>query len=193
MSRGSLTLGGVITAAALALTGCQSVDQDAIDAQALACPEGSDCFDPVRPLGDGSTLELDMGDFFFDNFEGVALEGPVTIVANNVGGQVHNFRIDAAATETKKVEAAAGETGEDVLELFSGEYTYYCDISGHRQSGMEGTLTVYATEDEAREAGALDDDETEAPTEDATEADATSTEAESTEEPTEPEATSTEG
>lgn len=165
MSRASLTLGGVIAATALALTGCQSVDQAAIDAEALACPEGSDCFDPVIPIGDGGALTVEMGDFFFEITEGAAIEGDVEVTVDNIGGQVHNFRIDAAAGDNKLVEAAAGEQQTGTLQLFSGEYTYYCDIPGHRASGMEGTLTVYTDEAAARDAGALGGDEETEPAE----------------------------
>ena len=51
--------------------------------------------------------------------------------------------------ELKKVEAQPGESATDDLLLFSGEYTVYCDIPGHRAAGMETTLTVYPNEEEA--------------------------------------------
>lgn len=155
MSRRSLVSA---VALAMALAGCQSVDQAAVDAEPLACPEGSECYDEVRPIGPGGELVVTTGEFFFDIEEGVAIDGPVTIVLENVGGAVHNFRIDAAASEAKKVEANPGETVEGTLELFGGtEYTYYCDIPGHRGQGMEGFLTVYIDEQAAREDGAFDD------------------------------------
>ena len=35
-----------------------------------------------------------------------------------------------------------GDTDEGSLSLDAGEYTIYCDISGHQAGGMEATLTV---------------------------------------------------
>lgn len=147
-----LTVAAVAGAAALGLAGCQGVPDGAVAAEAESCPEGSDCFDPVQPIGPGSTIAVEAFEWGFD-VSGVAVDGPVTVEFDNVGGATHNFRIDAAAGDNKLVEAAAGEQSEGVLELFAGEYTYYCDIPGHRSQGMEGDLTVYLP-DEAPEAGA---------------------------------------
>lgn len=162
MSRGLLKLGVTVAGATLLLSGCQSVDQAAIDAQPLACPPDSECYDEVRPVGPGSTLEVESGEFYFEILDGVAIDGPVTVVLVNEGDALHNFRIDAAAGDEKKVETGPNSTAEGVLELFGGtSYTYYCDIPGHRSQGMEGELTVYLDEETARAEGAFDDGGTE--------------------------------
>jgi uncharacterized cupredoxin-like copper-binding protein len=33
-------------------------------------------------------------------------------------------------------------TSTVTAELGAGRYTFYCSVPGHRQGGMEGTLTV---------------------------------------------------
>jgi plastocyanin len=41
------------------------------------------------------------------------------------------------------VEASSGETKTAGFEITKpGKYTFYCSVPGHRQGGMEGTLTV---------------------------------------------------
>jgi plastocyanin len=36
----------------------------------------------------------------------------------------------------------SGETKSLTLNLKAGTYTFYCSVPGHRQAGMQGTLTV---------------------------------------------------
>ncbi|MBW3659078.1 MAG: hypothetical protein KY457_10605 [Actinobacteria bacterium] len=158
MSRRSLASAVAVVGAAISLAGCQSVNQEAVEAEPLACPEGSECYDDVRPIGPGGELVVETGEFFFEIQDGVAIDGPVTIKLDNVGGALHNFRIDAAAGDNKKVEAGPGEAAEGELLLFGGtEYVYYCDVPGHRGQGMEGFLKVYLDEESARADGAFED------------------------------------
>jgi uncharacterized cupredoxin-like copper-binding protein len=35
-----------------------------------------------------------------------------------------------------------GDVSEIDVDVDAGEYTFYCSVEGHREAGMEGTLTV---------------------------------------------------
>lgn len=85
-----------------------------------------------------STLDMDLGDFFLDpDATEIAVGG--TISLNNVGGVGHDLVIEGAASEL----VDPGATGELVVDgVDPGDYTMYCSVPGHREAGMEGTVTV---------------------------------------------------
>jgi plastocyanin len=52
----------------------------------------------------------------------------------------HNFAIDGLGLV---VDVGGGETATARLRIDEpGKYTYFCTIPGHRDGGMEGTITV---------------------------------------------------
>lgn len=67
--------------------------------------------------------------------------GDVTIELTSEPGVPHTFNIEEL-DDVEVVMAAGGETATGTIELKAGTYTFYCSIPGHRQAGMEGTLTV---------------------------------------------------
>jgi len=66
-------------------------------------------------------------------------EGPVTVRITNLDAFPHDFTIDELGV---KVALGASETVEATFDAKPGIYTFYCSIPGHREAGMEGTLTV---------------------------------------------------
>jgi hypothetical protein len=144
-----LATAGLIAATSLVLAACGTVPEGSIDAEAVACPPDSECYDPIQPVGDGGELEMDMGNFFFDNIQGRPLTGEVVVTVHNVSDAYHNAEFLGAAEGSEIPEADGGETGEGTVLLFPGEWTVICNVPGHRQAGMEDTITVYATQEEA--------------------------------------------
>ena len=67
--------------------------------------------------------------------------GPVSATLVNEGSIEHNVVIEELDNQ-KILDAPPGETVTAEVELEPGEYTYFCDVAGHRAAGMEGTLTV---------------------------------------------------
>lgn len=162
MVRGSrLTLGLLVATAGFLLAACGGVPQGAVQAPGDDCPSGSDCYDPVTPVGPGSELTVQAFEWGFDLTGGTAVDGPITVNLENIGGTEHDFTIDAAAGEARTITAPAGETASGELLLFGGqEYTFYCSIPGHRQQGMEGTLRVALPDEEVTDLGADAGEET---------------------------------
>jgi plastocyanin len=69
--------------------------------------------------------------------------GKVTIEFTNMAPLEHNVTV---ATSSGTTEGATptfnGGTKSLTLNLKAGTYTFFCSVPGHRQAGMQGTLTV---------------------------------------------------
>jgi uncharacterized cupredoxin-like copper-binding protein len=80
----------------------------------------------------------------FDKKSLTAKAGKVTITMDNPSGnsQMHAVAIEGNGTDEDGQTAQPGGTSTVALTLKPGQYTFYCPVPGHRQAGMEGTLTV---------------------------------------------------
>lgn len=85
-----------------------------------------------------STLEIDMADFSLkpDKAE-ISSGGEISLV--NKGAVEHDLVVE----DKKSALIEAGGKGDLKLEdLAPGTYEMYCDIPGHREAGMNGTIVV---------------------------------------------------
>jgi uncharacterized cupredoxin-like copper-binding protein/mono/diheme cytochrome c family protein len=64
-------------------------------------------------------------------------DADVSILLPNLGVTPHNFSIDALGVS---VDIAPGETKEVKVNAPAGQYEYYCNVPGHKEAGMVGTL-----------------------------------------------------
>jgi plastocyanin len=93
----------------------------------------------------GTTLKLEASKtaLAYDTTELTAKAGKVTIDFTNPAAIEHNVVIEGE--EGKELASfdpiTEGEESE-TADLKPGTYTFYCSVPGHRQAGMEGTLTV---------------------------------------------------
>jgi plastocyanin len=71
-----------------------------------------------------------------------ARAGTVTIVMANMAPVEHNVTVAQGTTVLGATPTFTGGTKTLTLKLKPGTYTFYCSVPGHRQAGMEGTLTV---------------------------------------------------
>jgi plastocyanin len=94
--------------------------------------------------GDTATIMLAAdpnGELAFDQTELSAAAGEVTIEFMNDSGIPHNVEIEGNGVEEVSDTITEGSTTL-TLTLEPGEYEFYCAVPGHREGGMEGTLTV---------------------------------------------------
>ena len=70
--------------------------------------------------------------------------GNVTIDLDNTQALQHDVAVeDSSGTVLGKSDLVAQGTASVTLDnLKPGTYTYFCTVPGHRQAGMQGTLTV---------------------------------------------------
>jgi len=87
-------------------------------------------------------LAADPSALAFDQTELSAKAGKVTIDFNNPSPIPHNVVIEHDGKELAGFEPIAEGEEEVSAELKAGAYTFFCSVPGHREAGMEGTLTV---------------------------------------------------
>ncbi|HEX4670466.1 MAG TPA: plastocyanin/azurin family copper-binding protein [Solirubrobacterales bacterium] len=94
--------------------------------------------------GPGGTLQLaaDPSAIAFDKTSLSSKPGRVTIDFDNPAPLEHDVAIEADGKEIAKSELITEGKASVSAELAPGTYTFYCTVPGHREAGMEGTLTV---------------------------------------------------
>jgi plastocyanin len=120
-------------------------DETVVDA-AAATPESAGATpaaggeEQAAGQGAGEAFEVESYDIYFEPDElSIPADTDVTVQLPNLGAAQHNFSIDELGIS---VDIAPGATEETVINAPAGEYEYYCNVPGHKEAGMEGTLTV---------------------------------------------------
>ncbi|HEX9889197.1 MAG TPA: cupredoxin domain-containing protein [Nitriliruptorales bacterium] len=111
---------------------------------------GGDGGDGGSDGGSAASVTIVAGDLFFEH-DGTSTEdgaltvevaaGQVEVTLDNQGSTLHNFVIEELGDQ-KLAEAEGGGSDAGTVTLESGSYTFYCDIEGHREVGMQGTVTA---------------------------------------------------
>jgi plastocyanin len=83
------------------------------------------------------------GALAFTTDKATAKAGEVTVNFTNSSPVPHDVRIESSGGEELGGTEVLAEGNESAkVDLKPGEYTFFCSVPGHRQGGMEGTLTV---------------------------------------------------
>jgi plastocyanin len=96
--------------------------------------------------GAASTLEFEAdpnGALAYTTTSATTKAGKVTVEFNNPQTVTHDVAIEGSGgEEIGKTELIADGSDSTTVNLKPGTYTFYCSVPGHREAGMEGTLTV---------------------------------------------------
>ena len=93
----------------------------------------------------GTSLKLSApedGTLAFDTDELEGAAGKVTIEFDNEAAIEHDVAIEQDGEEIAKSDLVSQGAAEVSADLEPGEYVFYCTVPGHREGGMEGTLTI---------------------------------------------------
>ena len=76
----------------------------------------------------------------FANAEAPA--GQLDVKSPNESGTDHDIALEGNGVNEEGPVVKDGGTSEITADVKAGEYTFFCSVEGHREAGMEGTLTV---------------------------------------------------
>lgn len=142
MKTGFMTLAAVaiLGLAALALAACGGSDDSSSTAAETSATETS------TSAGGGETVSFEAdpsGQLAYVETDVTAKAGNDTIEFDNPSSTGHDVVIeDESGGEVAKTDVITDSTTTTTADLQAGTYTFYCSVPGHREAGMEGTLTV---------------------------------------------------
>jgi len=143
-----------VPAALLALAGCGSSSSSSSSSASTAAEApttSSASTSRTAPAGEGSagagsSVKLEAnpeGQLAYNTKSLSATAGKVSVDFTNSSPLPHNVTIESSGGE--KVGATptfSGGSKSLSVNLKPGTYKFFCSVPGHRQAGMEGTLTV---------------------------------------------------
>jgi plastocyanin len=96
--------------------------------------------------GGGATVKFEAdpnGSLAYTQTDVSAPAGSDTIEFDNPASLGHDVVIeDSGGNEVARTDVISGSTTTTQADLKAGTYTFFCSVDGHREAGMEGTLTV---------------------------------------------------
>jgi plastocyanin len=129
--------------AVLGLAACGGDDDDD-GGETAAAPATTTA--PAGGGGGGSTVDISTppgSDLAYDQQDVNATAGTVTINFDNQQSTQHDVKVeDSAGEELGGTGLISSSTTTGTVDLQPGSYTFFCSVPGHREAGMEGTLTV---------------------------------------------------
>jgi plastocyanin len=143
-----LILAAILATLALVAAGCGGDDNNdgssSGDSSGASGNGGSTSESSGGGGGGATKLKLiadPSGALKFDKTSLSAKPGKVTITMDNPSSTPHAVEVEGNGVEEETKTLTKG-TADVTVDLKAGKYEFYCPVDGHRQAGMEGTLTV---------------------------------------------------
>ena len=132
----------VLVATSLLVAACGGDDDDSnAGAQSGAAPPAKK--QPASNSASTVKLAPEGDQLMFDTNTLTAKAGKLTVEFTNDSSIAHDVVVsDQSNKVLGKTPVFDGGTKSFNVTLKPGSYTYYCSVPGHREAGMQGTLTV---------------------------------------------------
>jgi uncharacterized cupredoxin-like copper-binding protein len=105
----------------------------------------SACGGSAPATGGGKTISVDAAEFTFaPNKLDAKVGEKLTFKITNKGTLDHSFVVaDAGGTVIGRIDVKIGGSASlDFTPSKAGTYQFYCDVPGHKESGMIGTINA---------------------------------------------------
>jgi plastocyanin len=100
---------------------------------------------PATEQTSGDTVDLQAnpeGALAYEETSLTAKSGTVSIDFTNDSPIGHDVVVDQDGKEISRTPIITEDSAVTTFDAKPGTYTFYCSVPGHREAGMEGTLTV---------------------------------------------------
>jgi plastocyanin len=138
-----LTVIAALALAAFGLTACGGGDDETSSAPATTTSSTT----PAGGAGGGGgTIKFAADPSGALAYAQTQVSGPAgsdTIDFTNDSSTPHDVTIeDSGGNQVAQTDTISGDTTDATADLQPGTYTFFCSVDGHREAGMEGTLTI---------------------------------------------------
>jgi plastocyanin len=139
-----LAVFAVAAIAALGLVACGGSDDTATTAAETTATTETTTGGGSGGGGETVSFEADpSGALAYTQTDVSANAGQATIEFDNPSSVGHDVAIeDENGKEIAKTDVITDSSTTATADLKAGTYTFFCTVPGHREAGMEGTLTV---------------------------------------------------
>jgi uncharacterized cupredoxin-like copper-binding protein len=155
-TKAAIALAAVTVVAAAGVAGCGSDDDNSGEAATTTAAPATTSAPSTATApattsggaaaGGGATVQVEAdpnGQLAFVQKSLTATAGEDTFVLTNDASLPHNLEIEGNGVEAGPTDTiSGGQTAQLKVDLKPGTYTFFCAVPGHREAGMEGTLTV---------------------------------------------------
>jgi plastocyanin len=143
-TRRKLVTLGVVATTAVGLAACGGSDDTSTAADTTPAADTTTTDTSGDAGGATVSFEADpSGALQYTETDVTAKAGNDTIEFNNPSSTGHDVVIeDESGNEIAGTDVITDSTATTTADLKKGTYTFFCSVPGHREAGMEGTLTV---------------------------------------------------